>query len=252
MGLFYCMGHPALYVALTGHQFFSGPKVNMSSWFAARQERIKQAQLINQLGAAAVAAAGGANNAKITNAWNKLKQAVINIVKPKAPATAEMGVQAVESPVNVKSQIKAIDDSLSAFIKALTVTTNKAAYNTTVANARRLNAIKVNNANRNSKNAAANARLKMSVLNAVSKNNARNETVIGAAQALVDEVAKLRASANRSLAGLNSVKANLGNAKFNKYRAFINAWYANSAPRRNTAPAGFAARPAGVPLGSSA
>ena len=225
----------------------------MSSWFAARQERIKQAQLINQLGAAAVAAAGGANNAKITNAWNKLKKAVVNIVKPKAPATAEMGVQAGGPPMNVKSQIKAIDDSLSAFIKALTVTTNKTAYNTTLANARRLNAIKMNNANLNSKNSAANARLKMSVLNAVSKNNARNETVIGAAQALVDEVAKLRRAAdNRSLAGLNSVKANLGNAKFNKYRAFINAWYANSAPRRNTAPAGFAARPTGVPLGGSA
>jgi len=221
----------------------------MSSWFAARQERIKQAQLINQLGAAAVAAAGGQNNTAITNAWNKLKKAVVNIVKPKAPVTAEMGIQAVESPVNFKSQIKAIDDSLSAFIKALTVTTNNAAYTTTLANARRLNAIKVNSANRNSKNSAANARLKMSVLNAVSKNNARNETVIGAAQALVDEVAKLRASANRSLATLNAVKATLGNTKFGKYRAFINAWYSNSATRRNTAPAGFGNRGAGVALG---
>ena len=221
----------------------------MSSWFAARQERIKQAQLINQLGAAAVAAAGGANNAKLTNAWNKLKKAVVNIVKPKAPAMAEIGVQAVESPVNVKSQIKAIDDSLSEFIRALTVTTNKAAYNTTLENARRLNAIKVNNANRNSKNAAANARLKMSVLNAVSKNNARNATVIGAAQALVDEVAKLRGAASRNLATLNAAKATLDNNKFGKYRAFINAWYANSATRRNTAPAGFGARPTGVALG---
>jgi hypothetical protein len=221
----------------------------MSSWFAARQERIKQAQLINQLGAAAVAAAGGANNVAITTAWNKLKKAVINIVKPKAPAAT---AETVESPVNTKAQIKAIDDSLSAFIKALTDTTNKAAYNTALANASRLNAIKVNNSNRNSKNASANARLKMSVLNAVSKNNARNATVVGIAQELANEVAKLRASANRNLAGLNAVKATLGNAKFNKYRQFINAWYANSATRRNTAPAGFGARPAGVALGGSA
>jgi hypothetical protein len=223
----------------------------MSSWFAARQERIKQAQLINQLGASAVAAAGGTNNVAITNAWNKLKKAVINIVKPKAPATAEMGVQAVESPMNVKAQIKAIDDSLSAFIKALTIATNKKAYNTALANASRLNAIKVNNSNRNSKNASANVRLKISVLNAVSKNNSRNATVLGIAQELVNEVAKLRASANRSLAGLNAVKATLGNAKFNKYRQFINAWYANSATRRNTAPPGFGARPTGVALGGS-